>query len=59
LAGTERGPKRDIVALNAAAAVIVGGLSDDFESALKIAAASIDEGKAQAALEKLVTISNS
>ena len=59
LAGTERGPKRDIVALNAAAAVIVGGLSDDFESALKIAAASIDEGKAQAALEKLVTLSNS
>lgn len=58
-AGTERGPKRDIVVLNAAAAVIVGGLAGDFESALKIAATSIDEGKAQAALDGLVTISNS
>lgn len=59
LAGTERGPKRDIVVLNAAAAVIVGGLAEDFESALKIAAAAIDEGKAQGALDRLVAVSNS
>jgi len=59
LSGKDKGPRKDIVILNAAAAIIVGGLADDFEDALKIADNSISEQKAQACLEKLIEISNS
>jgi len=51
LSGKDKGPRKDIVILNAAAAIIVGGL--------KIADNSISEQKAQACLEKLIEISNS
>ncbi len=51
----KRGPFRDIVVLNAAAAFIVGGKADTLAEGAKLAAASIDEGKAAGALEKLVT----
>ena len=56
--GSDKGPRRDLVILNAAAAVIVAGLADDFESAIKMAQASIDSGKAKECLEKLIEISN-
>lgn len=59
LSGKEDGPGKDIVVLNAAAAIIVAGLADDFESAIKIAEASVSNGEAMASLEKLVKISNS
>ena len=55
----DKGPGRDIVLLNAAAAIIVANLVDDFESAIKIAEKSINEGKASQCLEKLIIISNS
>jgi anthranilate phosphoribosyltransferase len=58
LSGKESGPRRDIVILNAAAAIIVGGLADDFKSAIKLAQASVSEGRAPACLEKLVEVSN-
>ena len=58
LSGKETGPRRDIVAINAAAAIIAGGLAGDFESALKTARESIGSGKALACLEKLIEISN-
>jgi anthranilate phosphoribosyltransferase len=58
LTGKESGPKKDIVILNAAAAIIVGNLADDFESAIEMAEASVTNGKALACLEKLVEISN-
>ena len=58
LAGKDTGPRRDIVILNAAAAVIVAELADDFESAMKLALASVDDGKASACLKKLIEISN-
>lgn len=58
LSGSEKGPRRDIVLLNAAAGIIVGGLADDFKSALKLAGASVDEGKADRCLERLIEISN-
>jgi anthranilate phosphoribosyltransferase len=58
LAGKERGPRRDIVLINAAAAIVVADLADDFEEAIPLAAASIDEGKALHCLEKLVELSN-
>jgi anthranilate phosphoribosyltransferase len=57
LAG-ERGPARDIVALNAAAALTVAGLADDLSDGLQHAADSIDSGKASAKLGEWVEVSN-
>ena len=54
----ETGPKRDIVILNAAAALVVAGAADDLEEALGKAADSIDGGKAAATLERWVAVSN-
>ncbi|MEP9410283.1 MAG: anthranilate phosphoribosyltransferase [Candidatus Brocadia sp.] len=51
------GPKRDVVLLNAAAAIIAGGLAEDFQEGLQIAAQSIDSGNAKAAFRKLMEIS--
>jgi len=58
LSGKEAGPRKDIVILNAAAAIIVGGLVDDFEPAIKQAESSVSDGKAMGCLEKLVEVSN-
>ncbi len=52
-----RGPKRDVVLLNAAAAIIAGGLAEDFQEGLGIAAQSIDSGNAKNTLKKLMEIS--
>ena len=51
------GPKRDIVLLNAAAAIIAGGMAEDFPEGLKIATQSIDTGRAKETLRKLAEIS--
>ena len=51
----ENGPFRDIVLLNAAAGFIVAGKADTLSEGAKLAAASIDAGKAAEALEKLIT----
>jgi anthranilate phosphoribosyltransferase len=59
LNGKETGKKKDIVVLNAAAAIIVGGLADDFAQAIEFAQKSIETGKAMKCLEKLVAVSNS
>lgn len=58
LTGKDKGPRRDIVVLNAAAALIVAGRADGFEPALGQAEAAIDEGKALHCLEKLIEVSN-
>ena len=58
LSGKESGPRKDIVVLNAAAAIIAGGLADDFASAIKSAQTSVSEGGASACLEKLIEVSN-
>jgi anthranilate phosphoribosyltransferase len=58
LSGKEKGPRKDIVILNAAAAIIVSGLANDFESAIKLADASVSDGKALSCLEKLIEVSN-
>ena len=55
----EAGPQRDVVVLNAAAAMVVGGLAEDIIAGLDVARASIDSGKARHALERLVEVSNS
>ena len=54
----EKGPYRDIAILNSAAALIVGGRAKSLREGAILAAASIDQGLAKAALAKLVQISN-
>ncbi|KPK44183.1 MAG: hypothetical protein AMJ65_03765 [Phycisphaerae bacterium SG8_4] len=58
LSGKETGSAKDIVVLNASAAIIAGGLVEDFVSALKLAEASISDGSAQDCLAKLIEVSN-
>jgi anthranilate phosphoribosyltransferase len=53
----EPGPKRDFVLLNAAAGLVAAGLADDLADGLVAAAASIDEGRAAAVVERLVAVS--
>jgi len=52
------GPYRDIVLYNAAAALIVAGKADDLKGGAKLAAESIDRGRARQALQGLIAISN-
>jgi anthranilate phosphoribosyltransferase len=53
LAG-EPGPHRDLVLLNAAAALYVGGLAPDLEQGVSKAAEAIDSGSAANVLERLI-----
>jgi anthranilate phosphoribosyltransferase len=53
----ERGPMRDLVCLNAAAALIVAGLADDLADGFEIASAAIDDGNARSSLDRLVAVS--
>jgi anthranilate phosphoribosyltransferase len=53
LAGT-KSPRRDVVLLNAAAALVAAGKADHLGSALPLATQSIDSGAATAKLEALV-----
>ena len=57
LAG-EGGPFRDIVVLNAAAALIVGGKCADLKEGVARAARAIDDGAAARALDQLVAVTN-
>ena len=57
LAG-DRGAKRDIVLLNAGAAIYVGGKAATFKDGLALAAGSIDSGAAANKLDELITLSN-
>jgi len=54
----ETGPRKDIVIINAAAAIIAAGLANDFKPAIKLAQKSISEGRALVCLEKLIEVSN-
>lgn len=57
LAG-ETGPQRDIVLLNAGAALYAAGLADDLPDGLRQAGAAVDDGRARAKLDELVQLSN-
>ncbi|GIK96115.1 MAG: anthranilate phosphoribosyltransferase [Alphaproteobacteria bacterium] len=52
------GPYRDIVLLNSAAALLIAGKAEDLRTGASMAAQAIDSGRAKAALERLVAISN-
>jgi anthranilate phosphoribosyltransferase len=53
----EKGAKRDIVVLNASAAIVTGGLASDFADGIRLASESIDSGKAMKKLEALIQVS--
>jgi len=48
-----KGPRREIVLLNAAAALVAAGLAGGFEEGVARAAEAIDSGEAAVTLEKL------
>jgi anthranilate phosphoribosyltransferase len=52
------GPKREVVLLNAAYALLAAGLAKDIESGLEKARAMIDDGLAMDKLEALVSLTN-
>jgi anthranilate phosphoribosyltransferase len=54
LSGAERGARRDVVMLNAAAALVAGGKARDLHEGLERANDSIDSGKARRALDGLI-----
>ena len=54
----EKGAKRDMVLLNAAAAFVVAGLCDNLNAGISIAEDSIDSGKARKKLDQLVEFTN-
>ena len=56
LAG-ENIPARDIVLLNAGAAIYIAGLADDMQQGIEHAGQMLDNGAAQAKLEQLITLS--
>lgn len=54
----KKGPARDIVILNAAAAITAGGLASKIEEGIALAHGSIDSGQAMERLESLKEITN-
>jgi len=59
LENTEKGPRRDIVLVNAAAAIVVGGKAKNLKEGIKLAIESIDSGAAFKKLEELKKFTNS
>lgn len=59
LAGTRRDEARALVVINAAAALVVGGVSKDLPEAARCAETSIDSGEASKKLEQLVEATRS
>jgi anthranilate phosphoribosyltransferase len=53
-----RSPRRDIVLLNAAAALVASSRVSDFTEGVGLAAAAIDNGAARAKLERLIEFTN-
>lgn len=58
LSGKETGAKRDIVLLNAGAAIYCAGLADSYSEGIKKAQASLESGKGLEVLNKLVEFTN-
>jgi anthranilate phosphoribosyltransferase len=54
----EPGPRRDIVLVNASAALVAAGRTADFREGVEIAGRSIDSGAARGKLEALVRFTN-
>lgn len=54
----DEGPYRDIVLLNAGAALLVAGKAQTIKQGVMLAASAIDDGAAAAALDRLVAVTN-
>jgi len=54
----EQGPKRDIVLMNAAAAICAGGIAENLKVAMHLARQSIDTGSAEKKLNDLCRLSH-
>lgn len=54
----ERGPRQDVVLLNASSALVACGMAKDFKKGVEIALFSIESGKAKEKLEKLIEFTN-
>ena len=54
----EGGPRRDIVLINAAAALVAAGIADDFREGVALAARAIDTGAARDKLSQFVDFTN-
>jgi anthranilate phosphoribosyltransferase len=57
--GGEKGPKRDMVLLNAAAAFVAAGLDSDLKRGIERAREAIDSGRAKDKLAQLIAFTNS
>ncbi|MCE5194909.1 MAG: anthranilate phosphoribosyltransferase [Nitrospiraceae bacterium] len=55
----EKGPKRDIVLMNTAAALVVSGKSENFRDGVERASEAIDSGRAVKKLEEIRKLTNS
>jgi len=55
----ETGPRRDVVVINAAAALVATGLAEDFREGALVAARTIASGAAKEKLEQFITFTNS
>ncbi len=53
----ERGARRDLVLVNAAAGLVVAGVADDLATGYEAAAAAVDDGAAAGVAERLVAVS--
>ncbi|MDQ3322247.1 MAG: anthranilate phosphoribosyltransferase [Acidobacteriota bacterium] len=58
LEGKRKDAARSLIAVNAAAALFVGGKAESLEQAVKLAQTSLDDGKAFEKLEKLIELTN-
>lgn len=54
-----KGAARDLVLINAAAGLLAAQLADEFPAGIELAKESIDGGKARAALDRFIEVSNS
>jgi anthranilate phosphoribosyltransferase len=54
----ELGPRRDIVVINAAAALVAAGVADNFKEATELAARTLSSGAAQEKLSELKRFTN-
>jgi anthranilate phosphoribosyltransferase len=59
LSGEDTSPRRDVVLLNAAAALVVGGKVNALQDGITLAGQSIDSGAAVKALDNLVSFTQS
>ena len=58
LTGKEQGPKRNVVLMNAGAAIYLAGKAESIADGVKVAAEILDSGKALEKLQEYIELSN-